>query len=1352
MSIPIRQGKLWRGPEKSSKKFGRHLATFKYKLLLSPLFISHIYNHKDPEGTTGDDVAATGLKLRLDSFMLDLHQRREWFDTIVKGKSKQTRASAMRIHEGQLDFINADMRAISAKIPGTDADDLLRGSHEATNHQQQFRFPVDLSRFSISDGDTSWIDMDDYVELGWLLPFELNPEISVLSLAFTPRFTYFRQTDHGGAIRGDDTRSSFFGAEPTHFCVMSHDNDPRRVQSELVKERIDSMKQRITSHTRLMGEQELRVVRDGHEDASLKMQFEAMVEQHKELLAKYDFLLAGLARLDEQQSSPTYSDKQPRNGAEYPEVTTRSMSTTEAKAHEGLDYLFPSSSQELSSDFDNRFMVHNLQLKWNNAIRNVIISYGHQVGKRRGFGYYMSRRAVKFILDIVNERSRAKASATPHSRSPAPDQAAPSSSEAGEKGDDHDLRAHMEESLNDFSHSMEAGYAQGGVDGVEPDASAQYDETKEKQEFIPQNSYHVRLIAPQIQLQSEKNNKAVAIISAKGMQLKVIAIMDKGRISDNISGLVQRQFSLDMDGAQFFITTQKMLRSSLHLYDGNHYGSSTSSSWPPWVSLEAMFDFELHPFGFERIIHKTSATLRYEKYNTLRLKYNEEVAGARGDKTASRQSENRMDYLAVDFPRIRARCDSSQYYALYIIVLDLLLYREPRERKRNERLEKIMLASDLTDLRGAPEMAAGLQERIRQLEEIKRQFQLHADRLDRQGWQDRLNLEKDLANCEEELFFVMEAITTSQSQRKSDDRDTGQAQGLLKWYLTSSEIVWHLMREKQEPLLELQLRQAAYERVDNSDGSNYNALEIGRIVGLNLLPQALYPEMIGPYHDPQITAPAYDQAQKMMRVQWFMLEAIAGIPVLEQFQIKLFPMRIQLEQDLGKKFFEYIFPGSHSDGFETGNFSPFMIRNMKPLQDEDDDDDDDDASDDRDTNGWTRTATLNQSAQGSLPFSDSVSSVSEAASMTRRMKPTLSLSNKEPQPSPNTRLRGLNFNSEHGRLGFWKHASPPSSSSRLGRDGSFSRKLSVDTLALTARTPAADPSPTSALSTQDELRRRSGLRASSSRERKAKTAHEPSDELSQMIARANNYMTLAHVKLDSVVICLSYKGKGDRNIEDLHNFVFRMPVLEYRNKTWSNLDLALRLKKDFIRALISHTGAIIGHKLHNRRGRRQQPAYRLHGVATSKQTLPSFTLANASATSDAGSMTSSYFYEERSTSPRRSFTSSNRHASPITTADSVIHSSLPSSRASSLATPRHRTSDSPRELTPSHPGLRPPPSRLIRRFSGESRNANISNSNNSIDVRGRQPRLRQANDVGDQDNAKKKNVLLLGKKILGSLG
>ena len=1323
MSLPIRQGRLWRGPEKTSKKFGRHLATIKYNLLLSPLFVAHVYKHKDAEDYAEDVVSATGLKLRLDSFMLDLHQRREWFDTVVKGKSKQTRTSGMRINEGQLDFINADLRAVSANIGGTNADDLLKTSDEALALYQQTVHKVDMSRFIIPDYDNSWVDVDDFVELDWVLPSDSSPETRILPLAFTPRLTYFRQTDHGGAINGDETRTSPFGDEPSHYCVMSQDNDPRRVQMELLRERIDSITKQIESHTRLMGEQELRVVRDGDQDSGLKRDHDLLIQQGRELRAKHDFLLAGLARLAGERPSATGTVPRSSAGQDSETHSSTSYAAAEAKAHDALDHLFPSSQEEFASDFNNRFMIHNIQLKWNNSLRNIILRYGHQVSQRRGFIYYMSRRAVKFILDIVDEQSRSKSQRSLGSEHTGSSQASSIDSQYNDKDQEEVVKDRIDQLLNDAKRFVDAEDRMADGNRRDSRCSTASSGKNLSEDFVPQNSYHVRLIAPQIQLQSEKNTKASAIVSAKGMQLKVVSIMDKARISDDVSGLVQRQFSLDMEGAQFFVTTQKRLYKLLHLYSGNTYGNEPGSSWPPWVSLEAMFDFELNPFGFERIIQKTSATLRYKKYNTLRLKYNEEVASAEGvPKSQSDRAESRIDHLSVDFPRIRATCDSAQYYALYIIVLDLLLYSEPREKVRSERLEKIMLASDFSDLRGAPEIASSLQERIRQLEDIKNHFQINAQYLDRQGWQDRVSLEKDLASCEDELFFIMKAITTSQSQRKNDDRQTTRSKGLFRWCLTASEVVWNLMRAKEEPLLEFQLKHALYERIDNSDGSNHTAMEIGRIHGLNLLSNALYPEMIGPYQDPNPRNSLQRDDQKMIKVHWYMLEAIAGIPVLEQFQVTLFPLKVQLERELGKQLFEYMFPGVQSSAFEYKNFSPFVIKNMQPLDDE------------ADSEAEEAANALNPESSTQQSFQSNPSSMSSRAAIGHMMEPARGLPHNEPIPCTIYKPTGLGIRAEHQYLNLFKHTN--SSTSRLGINRAPRQKKSLDSLPLSTK-QASDRSSTNLSSMNlDESRRRFGHPHSFSKDRTERGKREQaSDELSQMMSRANNYMTLAHVKLDSVVICLSYKGKGDRNLEDLHDFVFRMPVLEYRNKTWSNLDLALRLKKDFIRALISHTGAIIGNKFHHRPNRQRQ--MRLREPTSSSLMLSNHeSLVSTPNTSETGSLISSTPRMERSISPRRSFASTSRRSPPLVRTDSFT-SSFHSSTASSLTTPMNPSTKPVRAQT-FNGGPSLISNAFSRHFSGEHNN------------RGRHTREGSAEE-SDQENTKKKAVLLLGRKILGSL-
>ena len=123
MSLPIRQGSLFPTVDKSGKKFGRHIATIKYSLLLSPLYISHIYKHKEPEELDKEAVSSTGLKLHLNSFMLDLHQRKEEFKSEVKGINKMIKTTRMRINQTLLDLIGADLRAVSAGFLHTQRGD-----------------------------------------------------------------------------------------------------------------------------------------------------------------------------------------------------------------------------------------------------------------------------------------------------------------------------------------------------------------------------------------------------------------------------------------------------------------------------------------------------------------------------------------------------------------------------------------------------------------------------------------------------------------------------------------------------------------------------------------------------------------------------------------------------------------------------------------------------------------------------------------------------------------------------------------------------------------------------------------------------------------------------------------------------------------------------------------------------------------------------------------------------------------------------------------------------------------------------------------------------------------------------
>ncbi|KAI1742516.1 mitochondrial protein from FMP27-domain-containing protein [Xylaria scruposa] len=1210
MSLPIRQGSLWPGREKNSKKFGRHLGTIKYNLLLAPLFLSHIYKHKDAENYSENDVSATGIKVRFDSFMLDIHQRREEFNTRdvgIKNTKTNSRTTGMKIHAAQLDLLSADVRAVSASIRGTTTEAVKRNSLSTLLAQQDLDDAADLSHFTIPDRDFSWIDMDDFVELDWILPSEPNPDTKILPLAYSPRVTYFRQTDIGGTIDGDPDRTSPFGNEPTHFCIMRQDDDPRRVQSQLIQSRLDQLESQITNNISNTSDAESRMGRD----PSVRAEYESLNKHTSVLQDKRSFMESMLHQMAYKITTSEQEDKNQDQRSENSSDT-------------GVGGIKVPSGAEFASDFKNRFVVHNMQLKWNNLLRNIILRYSHQVSQRRGFVYYLSRPAVKFILDIVEEQTKAKQNNKTKAPSPAPNGSrAPNNvGQAGEINDDIEYR--IKQILKDgrrYVNAENSSASEGTINANMEDITGGIAE-----DFAPQNSFHVRLIAPQIQLQSDKNKKHVILVTAKGMELKVVEVMEKARLSDPVSGLVQRRFLLRMDSAQFFVTHQKwFLDQILSKYSGNRYGTPSGSSWPPWVPMEVMFDFQSDPFGFKRIVQKTSAILRYEKFNTLRLKYNDEVNNVEGNTPALDGTDSRMDNLWVEFPQGRALCNSSQYYAMYVIVIDLLLYSEPLEKTRSERLEKIILASDFSDLRGTPEMVTKLQERIRNLEEIKTRFQIHSKHLDRKGWEDRLVLERDLAANEDELFFLMKAITSS--QRKYDN--SVQSNALLKWTISAREIVWHLVRDNHEPLVELQLKDVEYDRVDNSDGSHINLLQIGRVIGLNLMPNAIYPEMIGPYIEDEKGRPANLKDAQMIRVYFHMLEAIAGIPVMDHFEVNLFPMKIQLEREVGKRLFQYIFP--EMEAIKAGDTNSLA-----------------------ETPSITRTSDsrsamdlVDDSMPGSGKFGSAASDIespfnTRAGSLELRLRPTLTLDSRTPNDDENPKAKAVSIHSGEATHMF-----------RLFGGKSASKKPSYESLRA-SNVPKPGIGRSSTASSVSESKK--GARFALPR-KTGNSEIEPSDDLSKMITRASSYMTFAYIRMPSVVLCLSYKGKGERNIEDVHDFVFRLPTIEYRNKTWSNLDLAMNLKNHVLKALLSHTGAIISNKFSKHRPSTAQQS-KLRELATSSVLLATPASFNTADNSDDSSSVITTSPIDYSRSPPRSLRDSQ-------SSNSVLQRS--NSRSSSVA-------------------------------------------------------------------------------------
>lgn len=63
LSLPIRQGSLFPDSRPPSKKFGHHLATIKYRITFSPLYIAHVYKVDSGDAWSAGESRCVGVSL-----------------------------------------------------------------------------------------------------------------------------------------------------------------------------------------------------------------------------------------------------------------------------------------------------------------------------------------------------------------------------------------------------------------------------------------------------------------------------------------------------------------------------------------------------------------------------------------------------------------------------------------------------------------------------------------------------------------------------------------------------------------------------------------------------------------------------------------------------------------------------------------------------------------------------------------------------------------------------------------------------------------------------------------------------------------------------------------------------------------------------------------------------------------------------------------------------------------------------------------------------------------------------------------------------------------------------------------
>lgn len=544
--------------------------------------------------------------------------------------------------------------------------------------------------------------------------------------------------------------------------------------------------------------------------------------------------------------------------------------------------LNPTLQQEWG-EWENRYMVHNPQIELTNQTRQILLKYYLSSQARRGLMYHISAAAVKFIRELAHEHdkkrgwSRRKSTRTGSSRpnnfsmsssynNNSKDSAANSVNRllddlVNPKGSFWAKNESETESAENLSHSMDLN-----SDNVTHGLPEEYD----------LNSGHlVLLIKPQIALWSNVDDKSKLVLTAFRAQVKVFAVVEKELIDDPVNAIVVHQTFATLDGLQAFYPKEETSPTQIN------------RGHTKFVPLETLVDLRVDPWGFDRVVPRTNAALRYDKFNKLRLGsktgFESKPASAGGPLTAGGGNyfETGTDRICFECDRFSVSANPDHFGAVYNVVTDLLLYSDPNEKAHNSKLDAIVFTRDFSNLNETSRIVMRLQTQLREEARIIGEYTVHFDELDEFGIQEMVQARYKMMKLSEQLGMTVQAITRAQDFH-GGQKISGSDRAGIELEARASSLEWHMLDQSDTPFAKFSIRGVEFHWMSKQNSSVSNRLLIKDLKALNSSPKPHFFSEIISKHDAD---PNHQMSKVDMfaAVLWNTLPAVGGIPIIEQF-------------------------------------------------------------------------------------------------------------------------------------------------------------------------------------------------------------------------------------------------------------------------------------------------------------------------------------------------------------------------------------------------------------------------------------------------------------------------------------
>lgn len=844
ISLPIRQGRLFDSAiDHSHVKMGTHLFTVKYQLIFEPLNICHMYMHS--AGEKDNKVTFTGLKGRSSKCVIDLHQRKEVLTYINRKLNIENQILHLKMNQAEVSFDETDIRLVNAVFADKSVQSHLAkylagsitdsSSGETGDNGNYLKW---IDNLDVEGGDLSWINQEDFTELEVREILSPYPKITIIPFCFSPRFSYVRE------FSLQEEGPFPFGSEDAHDCELGAEK-PEDTQGKLIANRLDTLKDEIGANEEL-----LNLLKQAAGDESINKTELARVSKTIEDTKDKQYLLETLYEEITGRIAPGEVSYEDTGSSNITRLNSRLLSVYSGhKSYEEARKARLLNKE--ASEFHNRFIVHNLQLKWDNRLKDMFMTYTQLVSDRKSEIYFMSKKAVDLVETVIN-------SVPEEIKLPNIEDEFCTECKAGE------------EIINDFDDYLD------DVDNENEEA---------------EHKFLVKLVHPQIQLMSQKDPDSAAVITSKDVELRIMSVNVKGvnkliNADNDVSGIIESRYgSLFTDSSIFVFRKDQTVITHPNIPYG-YVDGQLAVDWPPWVEPEHVYENSW--MENEVITEKNCMGVTYRKPNYLYV-----------DSSAKSQKNE----IKVHLAKFVFNADSRQYSTLFYIITDLLVSGKSQKNSLMNKLDKVISLAGSDDFVGLDERVKALQASIREFHELLLRLDSKSLKLTEHEKFETSRLELELEKRKLELSMIMRSFKL-RNMKSNNKRAT------KSWLIAIDQIIWHFLDANRQPFVDLAIAGTSFKRVDSMDGSNNNRVEVDMIQGFNLQKRAVYPELLSPMVENKNDGVKHPPVLKM---HWKMLNPVGGIPIMQQAKLLIQPLSIQMDYDTSKMLFEYLFPKSEDE-------------------------------------------------------------------------------------------------------------------------------------------------------------------------------------------------------------------------------------------------------------------------------------------------------------------------------------------------------------------------------------------------------------------------------------------------------